>query len=436
MIQARSVLRRFSWLLFVIWSIAAVALWTSYRSTEQSVKAVDELGTKIDEVRNSFRFELPYRVQHADDISLTLQLIYAVRLQLESQSKSALWAPDVTQLLYTTDRFLESANKFVTSDLELLSLAEALQETRVAAGGSDALQAMVARLGAHILDALFINRANNQTSYQELDQLFIESMSLPQAQRDDFQRLLAQASGVLSRHAQGKYLVTHLSSPDFTHQLRKFEEEVHLRLEHLVLMMTLLSGSLLFVFCYIAYETKQPRPNKETHLSEPQRLGRASCSEQGVQEPNEDVNDVSQCSNQKAADFHAPAAVYEPRETAESKFIDIDKMLDALSGDEESVRMLLDVFIQDHAGDSDKLRQLLSEDLEHAQRVAHSLKGVSGSLGAMPLHHISAEIEDLLKQGSQVPESVLLKLTTILESTILFAKDSLETETLQESLTD
>jgi hypothetical protein len=54
----------------------------------------------------------------------------------------------------------------------------------------------------------------------------------------------------------------------------------------------------------------------------------------------------------------------------------------------------------------------------------------------MPLHHISAEIEDLLKQGSQVPESVLFKLTTILESTILFAKDSLETETLQESLTD
>jgi HPt (histidine-containing phosphotransfer) domain-containing protein len=436
LIQARSVLRRFSWLLFVLWSIVSVVLWTSYRSTEQSVKAVDELGTKIDEVRNSFRFELPYRVQRADDISLTLQLIYAVRLQLESQSKNAFWAPDITQLLYTTDRFLESANKFVTSDLELLSLAEALQETRLANDGSEALQAMITRLGAHVLDALFTNRTNSQTSYQELDQLFIESMSLPQAQREDFQRLLAQASGVLSRHAQGKYLVTHLSNPDFTHQLRKFEEEVHLRLEHLVLMMTLLSGSFLIAFAYIAYEVKQVNPEQEPRLSDPQPLDKVSYSEQHIQEPIERVNDFSQRSNQKAKHVHELVFEHEPIEMAESKFIDIDKMLDALSGDEESVRMLLDVFIQDHAGDSDKLRQLLSEDLEYAQRVAHSLKGVSGSLGAMPLHYISAEIENLLKQGNQVPESVLLKLATILEETIVFARGILETETLQESLTD
>ncbi|MEF1306835.1 Hpt domain-containing protein, partial [Vibrio owensii] len=104
-------------------------------------------------------------------------------------------------------------------------------------------------------------------------------------------------------------------------------------------------------------------------------------------------------------------------------YIDIEKMLDSLSGDEESVRMLLEVFIQDHAEDSEKLKGLIAEgkDKEHAQRVAHSLKGVSGSIGAMPLHYISGDIESLIKQGEQVSDDKLDQLEDTLQKTTLFA---------------
>ena len=119
-------------------------------------------------------------------------------------------------------------------------------------------------------------------------------------------------------------------------------------------------------------------------------------------------------------------------------YIDIEKMLDSLSGDEESVRMLLEVFIQDHAEDSEKLKGLIAEgkDKEHAQRVAHSLKGVSGSIGAMPLHYISGDIESLIKQGEQVSDDKLDQLEDTLQKTTLFAERVLNSENIREVLTD
>ncbi len=119
-------------------------------------------------------------------------------------------------------------------------------------------------------------------------------------------------------------------------------------------------------------------------------------------------------------------------------YIDIEKMLDSLSGDEESVRMLLEVFIQDHSEDGTKLRTLIAEgkDEEHAQRIAHSLKGVSGSIGAMPLHYISGDIESLIKQGQEVVTGKLDMLEDTLQKTTLFAEAVLNSENIREVLTD
>lgn len=117
-------------------------------------------------------------------------------------------------------------------------------------------------------------------------------------------------------------------------------------------------------------------------------------------------------------------------------FIDINRMLDSLSGDEGAVRMLLEVFIQDHAEDGSKLHKLLNEDIDNAQRAAHSLKGVSGSLGAMPLHYISGEIELLIKQGKEVPDNKLCQLRDVLQQTTLFAEKVLNSEKIREVLTD
>lgn len=78
--------------------------------------------------------------------------------------------------------------------------------------------------------------------------------------------------------------------------------------------------------------------------------------------------------------------------------IDIPLMLEAMDDDPESVRMLLDIFKDEHASDAKKLHQLVlqcepSNISEPAIRIVHSLKGVAGSLGAERLKEIAGEIE-------------------------------------------
>lgn len=85
MLQFKEGIRRAVWLLFAVWCAFAVGIWLQAQQTIRTISTIDELSSKVDEVRNIFHFELPYRAQHVDQVSLKLQLVYAVRLQLESE---------------------------------------------------------------------------------------------------------------------------------------------------------------------------------------------------------------------------------------------------------------------------------------------------------------------------------------------------------------
>lgn len=115
----------------------------------------------------------------------------------------------------------------------------------------------------------------------------------------------------------------------------------------------------------------------------------------------------------------------------EEPILDIDNILDSLSGDEVAVRFLLDLFIHDHSADGGKFRQLMNDDRESAQRLVHSLKGVSGNLGAMALYTVSSDIEHLMKQGIEVSETLIVKLSNELERTVDFAQQVLNREKIR-----
>lgn len=151
--QLRAGIKRIIWFLFILWCVFSATLWFQAKQAMQTLSTLNELGSKVEEVRNFFNFELPYRVKHVDQVSLKLQLVYAVRLQLESEVSDAN-GPDVTQLLYSTDRFLESARAFIGSDGELVSLAEQLHTSRGAENNSQQIENMYYRLGALVLESI------------------------------------------------------------------------------------------------------------------------------------------------------------------------------------------------------------------------------------------------------------------------------------------
>ncbi|GLR03646.1 histidine phosphotransferase [Vibrio hyugaensis] len=438
--QLKEGIRRVVWILFVVWFGFAVGVWLQAQQTMRTMSTVDELGSKVDEVRNIFHFELPYRAQNVDQVSLKLQLVYAVRLQLESDYGEGLDSPDLTQLIYSTDRFLEGAKSFIGSDSELVALADQLRNSRESASNSQPLQTMYFRLGALVLEAMFSDSATSADTYQELDLLFTESKTLALEEQSSFQRRLAQTSSVLAAHAKGSHLSSQLLNPEFPNQLAAISASLEQKLLVYLSLLIMVSASLLVCVCWAL-------SSKESVLTE----GNQSDSENinsPIQPLSHQLDRVERGSEQTELEPANSTEVTNGPERSDSEshqqllnespepYIDIERMLDSLSDDEESVRMLLDVFIQDHTDDGSKLRRLLLEDKEHAQRVAHSLKGVSGSIGAMPLHYISGDIESLIKQGNQVADDKLEQLEETLQKTTLFAERVLNSEKIREVLTD
>ncbi len=430
LLKLKEGMRRFVWFWFVLWCVLALGIWLQAKQTIQTISTVNELGSKVEEVRHFFNFELPYRVKHVDQVSLKLQLAYAVRLQLESEFSEGKITPDITQLLYATDRFLESARAFVGSDSELVSLAEQLRRSRARDENSEQIQSMYYRLGALVLESIFSDSATNSDTYRDLDRLFIESDTLSPQERSAFQRQLAQTSSALSAKAQGSYLVNQLLNPDFPNQLISINDQLEQKLMTFVTWLSVISGLFLSLISWglFSQRTVQPLIPSRAEDKESEQAGGSYV----VFSAQSEISQSSQVNEQSPNEPNTSQVEVVEREP----YIDINKMLDSLSGDESAVRMLLEVFIQDHSGDGSKMHRLLEEDKEQAQRAAHSLKGVSGSLGAMPLHCISGDIELLIKQGQKVPEEKLTRLDDVLKQTILFANHVLNSEKIQEALTD
>ncbi|MGF1775847.1 Hpt domain-containing protein [Vibrio nomapromontoriensis] len=108
--------------------------------------------------------------------------------------------------------------------------------------------------------------------------------------------------------------------------------------------------------------------------------------------------------------------------------INFAMMLNTLDGDKESVLMLLEVFISEHRDDVERLQALLEKDIESATRIAHTLKGVSGSIYADALHQASSDVEKKLKQQEVVPSALIETLREGLMSAVESAEAYIKQE--------
>ncbi|MBO9596348.1 MAG: Hpt domain-containing protein, partial [Cohnella sp.] len=74
--------------------------------------------------------------------------------------------------------------------------------------------------------------------------------------------------------------------------------------------------------------------------------------------------------------------------------------LNRLSGKRQLYVQLLEKFVAQYSNAAQQLQSLTAEpDLEPAIRLAHSLSGASGHLGATMLQHAASELEQALRNG-------------------------------------
>ncbi len=86
--------------------------------------------------------------------------------------------------------------------------------------------------------------------------------------------------------------------------------------------------------------------------------------------------------------------------------------LNNVLGDETLLQEILVMFYQEHHQDGDKLRLALrNQDIEKAKDIAHTLKGVACSVGAMSLYETTKILDHAIKEKpTQSHENLLSNL--------------------------
>ena len=109
-----------------------------------------------------------------------------------------------------------------------------------------------------------------------------------------------------------------------------------------------------------------------------------------------------------------PAVLAEPSSALPAKFVwEKTEALERLDGDEELLKELCQIFLQEYPALLQKLRKAISEsDAESVQRTAHSLKGEVSYLGAPDATKTAKSLEDM---GRERKLSQALKAFTVLE---------------------
>ncbi|UQV20768.1 Hpt domain-containing protein [Vibrio sp. J383] len=425
--------------LLALWLLPSLALLNLSRSYTNSLAQIEELGIRVNELRQSLYFSEPLRVSRINELALDAQLVYSIRLQIESDFQHALFRPDVNQLLYVADQFLEKFDEFIPIESQVQDIVDNIKILRADKELSPKLKPLLNEFGVVVFEAMYSDNQSSSATYRAFDSILEKSYSLKTEEQDALQQLLADASALLSDYAQLNYLVDKIKKNSVNEQIIKLEAEFHDRQFNLLLVM--LGLSLVTMITLVLWGVRarkliqqadkelSPEPvtdsSKENALSAVKQPTNDSSvleimptSKHSDLQPQEGVNITSQKIVQQNTE-EAPVAEKHIASVTDSKpAIDIEDMLETLDGDAESVELLLGVFVQDHADDYTKFKSLLTKDETSAARIVHSLKGVAGSIKASRLAIIAATIEMTMKQSRAISEHDLEELEAAIKASI------------------
>lgn len=439
--------------LLALWLLPSLALLNLSRSYTNSLAQIEELGIRVNELRQSLYFSEPLRVSRINDLALDAQLVYSIRLQIESDFQHALFRPDVNQLLYVADQFLEKFDEFIPIESQVQDIVDNIKMLRTDKDLSPKLKLLLNEFGVVVFEAMYSDNQSSSATYRAFDSILEKSYSLETEEQDALQQLLADASALLSDYAQLNYLVDKIKKNSVNEQIIKLEAEFHERQFNLLLVMLGLSlvaiSTLVLWSVSVRKVTQQPKAEQDTapeqnkekvvQFSESSVDSSHSATSQTENKPEVSETVLNQQPGYQLQQNMSPAcqpdtleAPMEERNIAsvtDSKpAIDIEEMLETLDGDAESVELLLGVFVQDHADDYDKFKSLLIKDETSAARIVHSLKGVAGSIKASRLAIIAASIEMTMKQSRAISEHDLEELEQAIKASVDSAYEYLDSQ--------
>ncbi|WP_047046622.1 Hpt domain-containing protein [Vibrio mexicanus] len=290
------------------------------------------------------------------------------------------------------------------------------------------------QLSAQVFEALFSSSPKSPEVYRALDRLYLISETLADTQKKELQQQLGEASSVLSTYAEGSHLIDKLVTHPIHEEMIRYESQcISLVNKHLYLAMVISAvGLMILALLNLPRRTvmqpvqKQEEQNFQVAEESPVAEDNLVAKEnREISQPAMETDLVSVKAGSSGDAAKVVEKVVKENPVMDGKMIDMNKMLDALNDDQESVQLLLSVFVQDHEADIERLHKAMEEDHELACRIAHSLKGVGGSIGSERLSSLALQVEAPLKAGEKVDDSTIEELASVLAKTIAEAKSHL-----------
>ncbi|MBA5761973.1 Hpt domain-containing protein [Vibrio sp. 404] len=396
---------KLGWWLIMLWLVGMSVMIFNYHQIERRVQQVELLGDCIEEFRSRLYFDMPYRTYLSDQQTKQLEGITTLRAQLEQSPPFSWLQPDIQQLLFTTDRFIEQSRAFMSTELAIKDLIISIQDKRQQYDERSEMAVYYYQLSAYVFEALFSSQSSSSMAYRELDKLYTQSLLINEQEKQHLQQSLAETSSVMGSFAQGTYLVEQLIGHSIHDEIRKVEAQFHHALEKLLIFSLVISG-ILMTFIMSFYQRAMIRVSK-LNLSE---LNTSKLSASKALSPHDEqpktVEPTDELSSLRSVEEETEAA---SAEVSVEQQVNFEAMLESLGDDKESLCMLLEVFVADHKDDVAQITQLLNDSPDEAIRKAHSLKGVGGNLGADQLRDSASKLEiaivqDITQVAALLPE--------------------------------
>ncbi|WP_164684048.1 Hpt domain-containing protein [Vibrio maerlii] len=366
------------------------AFFITYQSVglNRLAENIEELCFGISELQSEFVFPEPFRALHVEKFARTAERLITLRDSTKTSILPFVFHPDVENLFYQTDRFIEQSNHYISVEYQVKELTQTIKQQRELAQISPQAHALYYELGAQVFEVMFTDRAQNPDTYLVFDRIYEKANLLADSEKAAFLQILSEVSGVLTSHAQMTFHIDQL----FHHQVNNEQLLVMKQLSEMSIkyMIALVMLATVTIVAMAIWVKKHLVGRIESESVTPNRFESESIQQQEIPIGGEPVDHM-------------------PVEEPEYARIDLTTLYETMGEDEEAVAMLLNVFIQDHSEDFEQLKSLTDVDTEAAQRKVHSLKSVSASLGANKLRSLAATIEGKFKHNRPImPEELNL----------------------------
>ncbi len=270
---------------------------------------------------------------------------------------------------------------------------------------SEEVNQLINDVKATVFYALFSDHQQNPTIYRNFDRIYLISEKLARKDKVVVQKVLSMANKLLEKDASLSNSISQLSSLKLEHEFSHLHEKFHFRIHLYLISYGLISLVVLCSLLIMALKAEQSRQN-------------SIAAQKSVmkKEQSESAYDKEK-SNLQVQDLNL---------NTDEVGIDLSVLHHSMNGDIEAMKLLLGIFIQEHQNDNNLIRNaILNHNLSIAQNAAHSLKGVSGSIGANLLREIALVLEKELKMGQEPTEQELCELDAQLATAIISANGHL-----------